>query len=121
LLLEPIESFREFVDLVLFAGRQQRAKCYPDHKTTDQSANDITETLSRTLFITSKLDNKIGCIFHKGYHVFYGLLELCEASKLVYILDVAKGTGHIFRKIQYELVTLLLILQSLQRKIMKAS
>jgi hypothetical protein len=121
LLLEPIESFREFVYLVLFAGRQQRAKCYPDRKITDQSTNEIMEIPSRTLCITGKFDNKIGCIFHKWHHVFYGLLELCEASKLLYVLDVAEGTGHVFRKIQYELVTLLLILQSLQRKIMKAS
>ena len=120
-MLEPIESFRELVNFALFAGRQQRAKCYPGRKITDQSANEITETLTRTLFITGKLDNKIGCIFHKGCHVFYGLLELCEASKLLDILDVTEGTGHVFRKIQYELVTLLLILQSLQKKITKAS
>ena len=79
------------------------------------------EIPSRTLCITGKFDNKIGCIFHKWHHVFYGLLELCETSKLLYVLDVAEGTGHVFRKIQYELVTLLLILQSLQKKIMKAS
>jgi hypothetical protein len=121
LLLEPIELFHELVYLVPFAGRQQRAKCYPDRKITDQSTNEIMEIPSRTLCITGKFDNKIGCIFHKWHHVFYGLLELCEASKLLYVLDVAEGTGHVFRKIQYELVTLLLILQSLQRKIMKAS
>jgi hypothetical protein len=75
----------------------------------------------RTLLIISKLENKIGCIFYKWCDVFYGLLELCEASKLLYILDVAEGTGHIFCKIQYELITLLLVLQPLQREIMKAS
>jgi len=121
LLLEPIESFRELVNFVLFVSRQQRAKCYPDHKITDQSADEIMETLTRTLSITGKLYNKIGCIFHKWCRVFDSLFELCEASKLLHILDVAEGTGHVFCEIQYQLVTLLLFLQSLQMEIMKAS
>ena len=37
-------------------------------------------------------------------------------SKLLHVLDVAKGKRHVFRKIQDELITLLLILQFLQWK-----
>jgi hypothetical protein len=119
LLLEPIESFREVADLVLLVGRQQRAKCYPDRKITHKKSNGLIETLTRTLSITGRLDNKIGRIFNKWCYVFYCLLKLCEASKLLHILNVAEGTGHVLREIQDQLVTLLLVLQSLQIEVMK--
>ena len=114
LLLQTIELFCEFVDLVSIVQRQQRENCYPNRKFTDQGTNEIIETLSRTLSFTRELDNEIGRIFDKWFYIFNGLFELCWASKLLYILDVAKSTGHVVRKIQYELVTLFLILQFLQ-------